>query len=117
MKVDEMSGIRIPADLQLWTDARKRYHLSHAQVQMARELGLNPKKFGSLANHKEEPWKLPLPQYIEHLYFKHFGKKMPESVISIEERVKQLAAKKLARREAKRERRLQAAADQGQPDS
>jgi len=25
--------------LQAWIDARKRHHLSHAQVQMARELG------------------------------------------------------------------------------
>jgi hypothetical protein len=32
---------------------------------MARELGLNPDKFGKLANHKQESWKLPLPQYIE----------------------------------------------------
>lgn len=104
-----MSGIRIPANLQLWIDARKRFHLSHAQVQMARELGLNPKKFGSLANHKQEPWKLPLPQYIENIYFKHFGKEMPETVTSIEDRARQIAAKKLARREAKREHRLHAA--------
>jgi len=25
---------------------------------MARELGLNPKKFGKLANYRQEPWKL-----------------------------------------------------------
>lgn len=41
---------RIPGDLQVWIDARKRFQLSHAHVQMARELGLNPKKFGKLAN-------------------------------------------------------------------
>ena len=51
----------IPGKLQIWVEARNRYHLSHAQVQMARELGLNPKKFGGLANDKQEPWKLPLP--------------------------------------------------------
>ena len=112
-----MSGVRIPADLQAWIDARKRFHLSHAQVQMARELGLNPKKFGGLANHRQEPWKLPLPQYIAHLYFKHFGKEKPDTVISIEERVKQIAAKKLARREARRERRIQTVADQEYSDS
>jgi hypothetical protein len=113
----KMSGIQIPTNLQPWIDARKRFHLSHAQIQMARELGLNPKKFGKLANDKQESWKLPHPQYLEHLYFKHFGKEKPETVIPIEERVKQMAAKKLARREAKRERRVQAAADQGQSDS
>jgi hypothetical protein len=51
---------------------------------MARELGLNPKKFGGLANHKQEPWKIPLPDYIEELYFKHFNKKSPDIVRSIE---------------------------------
>ena len=78
---------RIAKDLQVWIDARKRFHLSHAHVQMARELGMNPKRFGKLANHKQEPWKLPLPQFIEHLYHKKFGKYKPDVVIPIEERV------------------------------
>jgi hypothetical protein len=78
---------------------------------------LNPKKFGKLVNHRQEPWKLPLPQYIEHLYSKRFGKEMPENVASIEERLKQKAANKLARREAKRERQIQAAAEREHPDS
>ena len=82
-----MSKERIPDHLQIWIEARKNFRLSHAQVQMARELGLNPKKFGKLANHKQEPWKMPLPQYIEHLYRKHFKKDRPENVISIEEKV------------------------------
>jgi Putative transposase len=38
------------------------FHLSDVHIQMARELGLNPKKFGGLANHRQEPWKLPLPE-------------------------------------------------------
>ena len=37
---------RIPQELQRWIDARKRFHLSHARVQMARELGMNPRKLG-----------------------------------------------------------------------
>ena len=56
---------------QAWIDARKRYRLSHNHIQMAREISLNPKKLGELANYKQEPWKLPLPEYIEELYFKH----------------------------------------------
>jgi len=100
-----MSAMRIPADLQPWIDARNRFHLSHAQVQMARELGLNPNKFGKLANHDQEVWKMPLPQFIEHLYFKHFGRERPAVVISIEERARQIASKKAARRAAKMERR------------
>ncbi len=85
---------RIPGDLQVWIDARKRFHLSHAHVQMARELGMNPKGFGKLANHRQEPWKLPLPQFIERLYHKRFGKECPDVVVSIEERARRTAAKK-----------------------
>lgn len=102
-----MTRNRIPADLQLWIDARKRFHLSHGQVQMAREIGLNPQKLGKLANHKQEPWKLPLPQFIEHLYLKRFGKARPDIVIPIEERARQMAAKKAARRAERRERHKQ----------
>ena len=90
---------RIPPELQRWIDARKRFHLSHAQVQMARELGMNPRKFGHLANHRQEPWKAPLPIFIEHLYRKRFGKDGPDQVFTIEERAQKIAAKKAARRE------------------
>ena len=73
---------------QAWIDARKRHKLSHAHIQMARELGMNPKKFGKLDNHKQEPWKAPLPIFIENLYFKRFGRERPEDVRSIEQMVK-----------------------------
>jgi hypothetical protein len=45
---------------------------------MARELGLYPRKLGSLDNHRQQPWKAPLPEFIEQLYFKHFGRERPE---------------------------------------
>ena len=93
---------KIPEKYQRWIDARKRYHLSHAHIQMARELGMNPRKFGGLANTKQEPWKLPLPDFIEKLYFKHFKKNQPDNVRSIEQMVKDYNKKK----EARRDRRL-----------
>lgn len=52
---------------------------------MARELGLNPKKFGSLANNKQESWKLPLPDFIEEIYYKSFKRDKPDQVLTIEE--------------------------------
>jgi len=58
-----------------WAEAKKKFRLNRMQIQMARELGLNPKKFGSLANHKQQPWKMPLPEFIEECYFKRFKKK------------------------------------------
>ena len=93
-----MAKNKIPEKYQRWIDARKRYHLSHAHIQMARELGLNPKKFGSLADTKQEPWKLPLPEYIEELYFKHFKKSRPDRVRSIEQMVRDYRRKKQERK-------------------
>jgi hypothetical protein len=95
----------LPERLQVWIDARKRHHLSHAQVQMARELGMNPKKLGKIDNHKQEPWKSPLPVFIEDLYFKRFGKERPDAVVTIEERARLEERKKAAKREAKAVRR------------
>ena len=92
----------IPNKLKPWIEARKKCRLSHAQVQMARELGLNPKKLGKLSNHKQEPWKVPLPEYIEHLYEKRFGKILtninrPIEIVDAEER-KRKAQKKIKAR-------------------
>ena len=86
---------------QVWIDARKRFHLSHAHIQMARELGMNPKKFGKLANHKQQPWKAPLPVFIENLYLERFGKARPDNVRSIEQIVKDKKRKKAERKEQK----------------
>ena len=91
--------------IQAWIDARKRHGLSHAQVQMARELGMNPQKLGKLDNHHQEPWKMPLRQYIQHLYSKRFGKESPDIVESMEEKWRRDAEKKAIRREAKLLRR------------
>ena len=64
---------------------------------------MNPTKLGKLDNHKQEPWKMPLRQFIEHLYEKRFGKERPDVVMSIEERSHLVLEKKEARRTAKQE--------------
>jgi hypothetical protein len=53
---------------------------------MARELDMNPTKLGKIANHRQEPWKQLLPQFIESTYLKRFGRARPERVVRIEER-------------------------------
>jgi hypothetical protein len=88
----------IPEQLKPWIEARGRFHLSHAHVQMARELGMNPNKLGKIANHDQEPWKRPLPEFIAGLYFKRFGKEKLDEVRTIEE----IAAMKLAKKQAKK---------------
>jgi hypothetical protein len=64
----------VSAREQAWADAQRRHRLSAAHVRMARELGLNPKKLGKIDNHGQEPWKTPLPQFIEDLHARRFGR-------------------------------------------
>jgi len=78
---------------------------------MALELGMSPRSLGSLDNHRQEPWKAPLPEFIEHLYEKRFGRARPEEVLSIEERAKRQAARKAQKKAEKRERRTLEATD------
>lgn len=88
-------------NLQAWIDARNRFRLSHAQVQMARELGIGANALGGLANHGQEPWKLPLPLFIEREYERRFGRAAPERVVSIEERLAEVGARKASRKAAR----------------
>lgn len=60
---------------------------------------------------------MPLKQYIEHLYFKRFGKERPDMVLSIEERVRRDDEKKARRREAKLQRRQTETAEQEEPEA
>src|SRR4030042_1289715 len=96
-----MAKKKMPGKYLPWIEARRRFHLSAAHIQMARELGLNPKKFGGLANTRQEPWKAPLPEFIEELYFKHFKKSRPENVRSIEQMVSAFNRKKEERKARK----------------
>lgn len=73
------------AVLEKWVVAQKRHRLSDKHVQMARELGLNPDKLGKIDNHEQEPWKAPLPQFIEDVYFKRFKREEPVIVRSLKE--------------------------------
>jgi hypothetical protein len=101
----------IPNDLKPWIEAKKRHRLSQAHIQMARELGMNPRKFGGLDNHRQEPWKAPLPEFIETLYFKRFGKTRPDTVKSFVEIAAARAAKKQAKRLAKEARKTAGASN------
>ena len=87
--------------MQAWIDARRRHRLSHAHVQMARELGMNPRNLRKLDNRDQEPWKAPLHEFIARLYLKRFGQERPSTVLSIEEKIRLDEAKKARRREAR----------------
>ena len=103
---------RIPDKYQIWIDVRRRYHLSDAHIQMARELGMNPKKFGKIANEKQEPWKATLAAFIEDIYLKRFGRDRPADVKSIEEILKGKEKRKEERRKRKQLKRESEQSDQ-----
>ena len=78
------------------------------------ELGMNPKRFGKIANHKQQPWKAPLPVFIEGLYFKRFGKTRPDQVKTIEQLFKAEEKKKAERRARKKLKKQTASANTGE---
>ena len=106
---------RIPHKFHPWIDARKKFRLSDAHIQMARELGLSPKRFDSYADLKGKPWKLPLVDFIQSQYEKQFGKSRPETVLSMEEIAAAHVAKRAARK-AENAKRL-ALQPEGQDDT
>jgi hypothetical protein len=59
-----LRGRPIPDGLQLRIDARNRHRLSHGQVQMARELDLNPKKSAAVGKLLRPHLFLHLPRHI-----------------------------------------------------
>lgn len=68
-----------------WLDARKKHRLTHLQVQMARELGLNPRRLGGYAGNDKDPNRLSPGEFIEALYLKQFRKTEPDVVQTIEQ--------------------------------
>ena len=97
-----MAKSAVPNSLLPWIEARRKFRLSLAEVQMARELGMNPKKLAGLDNHHQERWKQPLPEFIATLYVKRFGRPAPDNVRSIED----MAAMKRAKKQAKKQARV-----------
>lgn len=97
------------AILEKWLVAQKRHRLSDKQVQMARELGLNPDKLGKIDNHRQEAWKAPLTQFIEEIYFKRFKREEPETVKPLKQVMAEMEARKKQQKAKKEECRRQRA--------
>ena len=60
-------------DVEAWRNAKKICRLSARQVEMARALGMNPKKLPRLRPSPQQRWKLPVGEFIEECYWKRFG--------------------------------------------
>ena len=107
----------IPHKFLPWIDARKKFRLSNEHIQMARELGLSPKRFGRYADRKDQPWKLPLSEFIDAQYEKQFGKPRPDVVQSIEEIAAAHLAKRAARKAERAKETQQQETDSAEVDS
>ena len=68
-----MANTRRAHDDEAWTNAKKICRLSARQVEMARALGMNPRKLPGLRPSPQERWKLPVGEFIEERYWKRFG--------------------------------------------
>jgi len=101
-------------NIEKWIVAQNRHHLSDKHVQMARELGLNPDKLGKIDNHKQEPWKAPLKDFIKKTYLKQFKKSEPEnirSLIQILQDEKRKEKEKKGKRESRKQNQINASTD------
>jgi hypothetical protein len=56
-----------------WARAKKLCRLNARQVEMAKKLGMNPRKLPSLRPSPHQKWKLPVGAFIEECYDKSFG--------------------------------------------
>ena len=90
------------AKLQPWFEARRRFKLSNVHIQMARELGLNPKNPGSADGQEQSTTQLE--GFIAQCYQQRFRRNLPEQTRSLEELVewdKQRRLEKQARKQAR----------------
>jgi hypothetical protein len=60
-------------DEESWRYAKKICRLNARQLEMARRLGMNPKKLPGLRPSPQQRWKLPVGAFIEELYWKRFA--------------------------------------------
>lgn len=90
------------SQIEKWIAAQKRHRLSDTHVQMARELGLNPDKLGKIDNHRQEPWKAPLPEFIEEIFYKRFKKERPDVVKPLKQILKEQEIKTKTKRRKKK---------------
>ena len=89
------------SQIEKWITAQKKHRLSDVHVQMARELGLNPDKFGKIDNHRQFHCPNSSRKFISNVS----KKEHPDTVKPLKQILKELEMKKEAKKKAKEERR------------
>lgn len=62
-----------PKDQNPWAEAKKKCRLNQEEIEMAKKLGLNPRKLiANESSRKFERWKEPVSEWIRDIYKKRF---------------------------------------------
>lgn len=57
-----------------WAEAKKKCRLNNETLQMAKEMGLNPRSLIKNIPNKSEQWKSPVSDWIQDMYEKRKAK-------------------------------------------
>jgi hypothetical protein len=76
----------LPEQIAASTRRMRQHKVAPTDLDLSHPIDLVVLSVSKIDNHKQEPWKLPLPQFIEELYLKRFGKTALDAMMSIEER-------------------------------
>lgn len=102
-----MNAKKTSAVLQEWAIVKRQHGMTDAQVQMARELGMNPKR----PPQPEDAGQEPLVRQIEVLYLKRFKKPLPDPVVPLRQLLHDARARERAEARERRRRKRQAEVD------
>ncbi len=106
MKSPSVNAKKATAELQEWTAVKRQYRLTDAQVQMARELGMKPRRVLQTQDAPPEE----LARRIEVLYLRRHNKSQPDVVVPLRQALHE--ARERERAEAPERRRRKRQSDQ-----
>ena len=98
-----MNAKKTAAGLQEWASVKRQHGLTDAQAQMARELGMNPKRLPQTEDAGQEP----LARRIEVLYLKRFKKPLPDAVVPLRQLLHDTRARERAEANGRRRKKRQ----------
>ncbi len=101
-----MSTNEAVAVLLDWRELKRLRRLSDAQVQMARELRLDPKRLLRTLGPDE-----PLARRVEELYLRRFGRALPDTVVPLRQALHEARERERTAAHERRRRKRQSDQD------
>ena len=107
-----LMGMKETADqLHLWVKVKRQCALTDAHVQMARELGMNPRRLIESESTTQGLTQTPLSRRIEDLYLKRFKKPLPDAVAPLRQLLHETRVRERAEAHERRRKKRQAEKD------